>query len=1125
MGDGEEQRSGGLLKLIEGYCTQLYSAASSETREMASKHLEQLVPSYTQGSPQHVSEPLSSIQLSLQVLETSECSYALLFACQRIRSLAISFFAGFETEAMLHLRDRILNVLASRPNFPTFVTLALSQLFATVTKLGWFENIGFQRINEDVAKFLESEIHYQTIGLQLLATLIEELSQPMPAGLVRNAVKERKLVTEFKETQLLDTFVMALDNLKRLLNNNLHSNYNETSGKYIEALLSLLKNIVSFDFIGTNSDESEDDKGSSQFPASWKPILSHPDFIQHFFRCYRELSAPLSTKALSCLVHIAATRRSLFYEDEGRDFALRMINELCEVLASGHGLDVPENHHELCRTLARFRSTYQLSNIADTEDYWKWIKALTDFTIMTLETWEVFPNSVPYLMTVWVKIVASSWNLSQGQNETQMGASELHVVPSQIFSAFLNTRLDQVKLLIQGESFYEDMLENPDLLVESLEPLAIIARYRYNLSSDLLLNAYQDVIQEYEIALSETGRGTISPALSICEGKLTWIVYTIGALLAGRISYQSLDEDDLVDAELSTKVFNILEPNHTLLVQLGRSVVSTQTTQLNLAILYFFEQFQNSYVGDLSYRTTLVYSRMSEISSLSSASSVLLCIIQRILLNLQEIWTDDTRLITKSIGLLYSIGSSYNAVRELRKLDQVEKLLAHHGPHNFSFMLRPANLSHRASFYDALARLLYTSLDLPRSLARFVESFNTAFLNISSLSDPSQYFQDTVKLAISGLARDLQGVFKAAATRKSFMEVFGWFSPQHSMKLVTACQIYAESSEPDNDVGLPLVSLLKFYSELVMNRSQRLNFPISSATGLVLFRQVSSVLCSVGHRLQKILVSGVIPSSSVKLVLLWFRVIARILGGGYVCFGALQLYEDPALENLYQAYFRILTSLSREEVHAYPKLRKIYFELLELFITEHLSFAPNIPKPVFMVINLILVDGTQLLGEPAISSMACKTLDHIVTQLCLARDNQETANHSKLMHLVQLYSTHDELLSYLFSHLFSALLFGNVSNVWSYSRPLMAFIVYNRSFLVQFSQELLERQLESCKPQLEQALSGLLDGIGDSLESTQRDIFTQRLTALFRELHSSDLTLIPLPNEPLFLLMNMSLDS
>lgn len=62
------------------------------------------------------------------------------------------------------------------------------------------------------------------------------------------------------------------------------------------------------------------------------------------------------------------------------------------------------------------------------------------------------------------------------------------------------------------------MLDRPELL-ETLEHIATIARYRYMLSSDLLINAHSDVMRDYDEALASAAPDVTNKDLQICEGR------------------------------------------------------------------------------------------------------------------------------------------------------------------------------------------------------------------------------------------------------------------------------------------------------------------------------------------------------------------------------------------------------------------------------------------------------------------------------------------------------------------------------------------------------------------------------------------------------------------------------
>jgi hypothetical protein len=56
----------------------------------------------------------------------------------------------------------VLNYLASRPKLTNFVSQSLVQLFARITKLGWFDvskdEYVFRNVTDDVGKFLQVNV-------------------------------------------------------------------------------------------------------------------------------------------------------------------------------------------------------------------------------------------------------------------------------------------------------------------------------------------------------------------------------------------------------------------------------------------------------------------------------------------------------------------------------------------------------------------------------------------------------------------------------------------------------------------------------------------------------------------------------------------------------------------------------------------------------------------------------------------------------------------------------------------------------------------------------------------------------------------------------------------------------
>lgn len=85
-------------------------------------------------------------------------------------------------EQRIDIRNYVLGYLASRPKLVHYVLQALVQLFARITKLGWFDiqdkDYVFRNVITDVTKFIQSgSTQHVMIGVQLLSQLVCEMNQ------------------------------------------------------------------------------------------------------------------------------------------------------------------------------------------------------------------------------------------------------------------------------------------------------------------------------------------------------------------------------------------------------------------------------------------------------------------------------------------------------------------------------------------------------------------------------------------------------------------------------------------------------------------------------------------------------------------------------------------------------------------------------------------------------------------------------------------------------------------------------------------------------------------------------------------------------------------------------------
>ena len=98
------------------------------------------------------------------------------------------------------------------------------------------------------------------------------------------------------------------------------------------------------------------------------------------------------------------------------------------------------------------------------------------------------------------------------------------------------------------------------------------------------------------------------------------------------------------------------------------------------------------------------------------------------------------------------------------------------------------------------------------------------------------------------------------------------------------------------------------------------------------------------------------------------------------------------------------------------------------------------------------------------------------------------------------------LLSGFTTTLFNLLLFGPPSNHWAVMRPMLSLMLASESSFQDYKNHLLSTQSTENQVKLNEILNKLLADVNRSLDSANRDRFTQKLTA-FRVSARSFLTI------------------
>ncbi|VAH60290.1 unnamed protein product [Triticum turgidum subsp. durum] len=1029
------------LAQLEVLCEKLYNSRDSAERA----HAESTLKCFSENS-----DYISQCQY---ILDNASTPYALMLASTSL------------------VKNYVMNYLAARgPKLQNFVTISLIQLACRITKFGWFDDDRFREIFKEATDFLAlaSQDHY-LIGLKILNFLVMEMNQ---ANSAMPLTLHRKIATSFKDQFLLQIFQISLTSLHQLKS--------EVPDELRRVPISLALRCLSFDFVGSPVDESSEEFGTVQLPASWRPLLQDPSTVQIFFDYYKVNDTSISKEALESLVRLASVRRSLFVEDPARSqFLSHLMSGTREILQTGQGLADHGNYHEFCRLLGRFKVNYQLSELLNVEFYGEWLGLVAEFTTKSLLSWQWASNSVYYLLSLWSRLVTSVPYL-KGDTPSLLDET----VPK-ITEGFITSRINSVQASFADNSPDPDNpLENAESLQDQLESLPYLCRFKYESCSLFIINIMEPLLQAYT-ARSRLPASGDAAELSVIEGQIAWMVHIIAAILKIRQTVGcSQDSQELFDAELAARVLQLINITDTGVHAQRYQEISKQ--RLDRAILIFVQNFRRSYVGDQAMHASKLYARLSELLGLTDHLVLLNVIVGKIATNL-KCYAECEDVIDHTLSLFLELASgSYMTGKLLLKLESTKFIIANHSRENFPFLEEYRCVRSRTNFYYILGCLVFME-DGPVKFRSFMEPLLQVAVKLEASADAA-FRTDVVKYAFTGLMRDLRGIAMATNSRRTYGLLFDWLYPSRMPLLLRAISLLTDEPE----VTTPL---LKFMSEFVLNKAQRLTFDSSSPNGILLFREISKLIVAYGSRILLLPNGTNIYRSKYKGIWISLTVLSRALCGNYVNFGVFELYGDRALADALDISLKMTLSIPLSDILTFKKLSKAYYGYMEVLFNNHITINSvlNLDTSTFVHIVTSLESGLKGL-DTGISTQCASAIDSLAAfyfNNITAGDNPPSPAALNLArHIGELPSLFPQILK----SLFEIIIFEDAGNQWSLSRPILSLIMISEQMFSDLRAQILASQPIDQQQRLSQCFDKLMTDVTRSLEPKNRDRFTQNLT-------------------------------
>ncbi|KAG2403303.1 uncharacterized protein HKW66_Vig0185900 [Vigna angularis] len=780
------------------------------------------------------------------------------------------------------------------------------------------------------------------------------------------------------------------------------------------------------------------------------------------------------SQALECLLRLASIRRSLFPNDTARmKFLSHLMRGTKEILQTGIGLSDHDNYHGFCRLLGRFKLNYQLSELVNAEGYSEWIHLVAEFTLKSLHSWKWTGSSVYYLLNLWSRSVASVRYL-KGDKPNLLD----EYVPK-VIEGFVSSRFDSLQ--VSSFKFHIDM-HNTLFSEESHEILdaeiSACVLQLINISDSGFHSKIQKEGEEAITAVLIGGgklrrrAGTRGGSGDSCGGAWRRVRAPIAAIFVRRWSPGRDASDGVVagrfwcsggsgdgsggDAATAAVMAVLAECTNDLLIQRYEDV---SKQRLDRAILTFFQHFRKCYIGDQIVSSSKLYTRLSELLGLHDHLLLLNVIVGKMITNL--------KCYTK---------------RDL-----------------FPFIENWECFRSRTTLYYTIGMLIFLE-DNPVRFKSTMEPFSQVLARLESTPD-ALFQSDAVKFAFIGLMRDLRGIAMATNSRRTYGFLFDWLYPAHMPLLLKGITHYADIPE----VTTPL---LKLVAELVLNKSQRLNFEYSSPNGILLFREVSKLIVAYGSRILPLPNKADMYTSKYKGMSLCLIILTRAISGSFVNFGIFELYGDRALVDALDIIVKMILSIPLADIFAYRKVAAAYFAFLDSLFSCHLSFVLSLDKTTFMLVVGSLESGLKDLSDK-ISSQCAYAIDNLATFYFTHVIVGELTTSPSALNVSGLISDCAELFSRILRTLFEVVIFEDRGNQWTLSRAILSIMLISEEMFTNVKAQILASYVwvnpyylqfsrASSPPDQHQRLSSCFDKLMTdvtlSLDGKNRDKFSQNLT-------------------------------
>lgn len=1019
--------------LVDAICAKTFSPSlSQEEKYSLNAELNSFFPYHSEfHSPQaqlflHSKLLDDTIKGIFEILTKTESNYSKVFILNYSKKVLQSK-SSVSADTRVNIINVILNMVSlvqAAEDYPYYVLATASQCLAIAIKTTWknVKDIFLEKI------FSIASISYlhQAIIFKFMGMLIVEIND---LNATQSYAEHRKTLVSFRDTVLNDLYSSALVILKELM-----SLSNPASdamfGIRLDALLDLLLACLSYDFLGSQQQESTQDCNSIQVPSSWRCFFEDASNINVYFSVFRGFGGEPARKAMACLIHVASVRPSLFQDDKKKHaFHYRLVDIADEIMGKKIHLDNPEIFHEVSRFLYRLERVAKVLELEDKEKLFSHYRLLESLTQFSFNNWDDNPHSAAYLLSLWESVVSMTL-----LHETDFHKSiQPHVCG--IMKVFIEYRIHSLEA--DTERSFE-FIDDEEGIIATMDHVSAISRCQYAQIFSLAQNSFEVVSrQAREIYESkEFASGTINDQfLQCCTGRLVFLLYVFGALISPKVSLKLSAQNEDVDAKIVDNVFSTMIYIQKLM---DKNLFCKYFENYELSLLYFIDSFRQSYLGDRAQRYANLFSYLANNFGLPDVQSVMDTFCRKILSNLQN-WHQNGRIIKRTVMSLDEICSGFTNLKKLSHVQSIKEALSSHK--TFKFLKEEASHKYRTVFYSSLSRVLLSgeASSLEKNFQGFVSQFDqTIDLICRGQMEQNGQFE----ILVYRFFRDIRGVCRSCVSSLQFRIFFDWVHPRITG---LAIGILAKTNLGDH-----CLAIAKFFQELSTNRTSRIQFDINSPNGILIFRSVSDNIQSLLK-----LTSGTADNVS-ELKPKLFRVVMNTMSscliGKYVSFGVMRFYGDYSFDSASKSIMDCLQNTADADLLELPKLAISLYTFLDV-ISNDFGAAVHFMETSHLNRFIHLLNRGLTSSEGQIINSTSKAIDSVASFFV-------TSKHSDKMKLI--LDNSESLWGSILERLFQMVM-EEEEFQWSISRALLPVIFLTNPKFQRNVEYMLQNQPEDGK--------------------------------------------------------------